>query len=398
MEIKNKYFITDEKIGEGASSEVLIGKEISTGELVAIKKINILEQVNSKKNKSYEKIIKNIENEISIMKQLDHPNILKYYDSEIINDIYYIVIEYCNLGTLKNVIEYNKKNLNSSKNELRREQNTRYLLNQLKDAICYLADKNFIHRDIKPMNILLKNNMKNGNDFYDVANIEVKLGDFGLARYYENNVDNLLDTICGSPLYMSPELINGKKYNFTTELWSFGIIMYELLHGFHPFNSNTLMELKSNLYNNINSRLDKSYTSQCIDLLEKLLNQNPNNRIVNNELLFHDWFSINLTTLKNNAITIPTNIPHNRRNIIYFPSNSLDTSFNLSKMKMNKINFRNYPRKNKPKYPISNPEELLIKKIDYSPILQNKKEIVIDKHLDNDNINNSNDIFNFDID
>ena len=65
---------------------------------------------------------------------------------------------------------------------------------------------------------------------------------------------------------------------------------------------------------------------------------------------------------------------------------------------MNKINFRNYPRKNKPKYPISNPEELLIKKIDYSPILQNKKEIVIDKHLDNDNINNSNDIFNFDID
>ena len=287
MEIE-EYIIENIKLGSGSFSEVYLGKHKITNNKVAIKIIYLDKKNNIIKK---EKIMNKMEQEITIMKQLNHHNIVKYYDNVKSNNVWYIIMEYCNAGTLDNVIKYNDSESKKSKS-FNREANTYYYMNQLKNALDYVIRMGYIHRDIKPMNILLTND---GNDNiinynYD-GNIILKLADFGLAKEYNDNECIMMNTICGSPLYMAPELLINNSYTSRADLWSYGVILYQLLFGTLPMNAKTVLQLQKNMINDdINFHLNKNFTLECFDLLIKLLTKNHVDRINWENFINHKWF------------------------------------------------------------------------------------------------------------
>ena len=291
----DKYKI-NKKIGTGGFSEVFLGTHIKSSQIVAIKKVSLIQ-----KECEETKVLSKLNLEIELMQKMKHPNIVAYVEVIRSKTNWYIVMEYCNAGTLNDVIVYNEKiqtmTLDCEENDFNREANTYYYMNQLKDALDYVRKLGYIHRDIKPMNILLTESIENisasnvmRKNFYYTEKIILKLADFGLAKSYEED-EILKNTICGSPLYMSPEIILDKEYNSKADLWSYGTIMYQLLFGFHPFDSKNLTQLKNNLKNkDINFFVNNNFSSECYNLLISLLNKNPNKRIDWDIFFTHKWF------------------------------------------------------------------------------------------------------------
>lgn len=261
------------EIGRGSSSVVYKGN--GPEGIVAIKKINKL--------KLATKTLLMLEEEISIMqfiKENPHENIVRCYD--IIDDIdtIYFVLEYCDSGDLKNILKKPMK-----------EQYAQIYFSQIVNGLKYLNENNIVHRDIKPSNILLTNNMTN-----------IKICDFGFAR--KKNVVPKVNTICGSPLYMAPEIFESKSYGFHTDIWSIGIILYEMLFGFHPFG-------KCKDINDLTSALESFYleippknyvtdiSTDCISFLKALLEKNIVERIEWDKIFIHPWIIIqNLSHLE----------------------------------------------------------------------------------------------------
>lgn len=301
--IGDKYRIEKNKLGTGGFSEVFLGTVLENNQLVAIKKISLMQKKD---------ILNKITQEIEIMQKINHPNIVKYYDVFKTPTHWYIIMEYCNAGTLDDVIKYNETASKNSMMNFNREANTYYYLNQLKDALRYIREQGYIHRDIKPMNVLLTRNPSKINFSFNESDtifstndksettgynltekLIVKLADFGLAKIYQESQENLMNTICGSPLYMGPELLLDTKYNSKADLWSFGVVMYEMLFGVKPINGYTTMQLKKNLsMKQIDFHLNKNFTSYCFDILTKLLTKNYTNRIDWDEFFSHKWFII----------------------------------------------------------------------------------------------------------
>ena len=288
IENNEKYQI----IGKGGFSEVLLGKCINTSQYVAIKQIPLMLNAIDKS-----KIFEKLALEIELMQKISHPNIVTFIDVYKLKMNWYIIMEYCNAGTLDNVIIYNEKNQKSkSFVNFNREANSYYYMNQLKDALYYLKKIGYSHRDIKPMNILLTHPSNNcvlditEQNFYYTEKLILKLADFGLAISYETD-DILKKTLCGSPQFMGPEIVLNGAYNSKADLWSYGTIMYQLLFGFHPFQSSTLKELENNLkYKHINFVANKNISPECNNLLENLLEKDPIKRIEWDSFFIHKWF------------------------------------------------------------------------------------------------------------
>ena len=260
----NKY------IGKGSFSTVYLGECTKTKLEVAIKKMTV--------DVSDKKIIENINNEISTMKIIEndpHPNIVKCYDiiKEIDKNTVYIVMEYCDCGDLRSLMIRPIK-----------EKYVGFYFVQLVAGLQYLFSHNIVHRDIKPRNILVCN-----------KRTVLKIADFGFAKYLGS--DDLLDTVCGSPLYMSPEIIFGKLYNSRTDLWSIGMILYEMLYGCHPYqhckNQKQLIEeIKTNMINIppiVNN--NEEVSDECMSLLKMLLQKNVDRRITWDHFFTHTWIS-----------------------------------------------------------------------------------------------------------
>ena len=282
--ILGEYYVLKDKIGAGCFSKVYKGFHNKTKNIVAIKKI---------KNKNINE--KYIEREINIISKLDHPNIIKMYEVISNKKYHYLVLEYCNMGDLSTYLEKNLLNEFSSKK----------IFIQLVEGLKYLYKNQIMHRDLKPQNILLKND------------IEVKISDFGFANFY-NNLDQ---TICGSPYYMAPEILTHKKYTNKADLWSLGIILYQMLVGKLPYQSGSINEL----LNEINSKQislppNINITLECNNLLNSLLEIDYNYRIDWNELFKHEWIN-NSKSIENNTNiindnSIPIPIPKKNTNII----------------------------------------------------------------------------------
>lgn len=307
IDILNERFrIENVKLGSGSFATVYLGTDIHNNQKVAIKKISLREHLDKLSDNEKIDRLNKMNREIDIMRNLDHPNIVKLIDVIKKMDYWFIIMEYCDKGTLKDVIELNKKILDHTK----REANTYYYLEQFRSALYYLTRQGYIHRDIKPTNILLSKSTydlsssmdQDKNLLFDEENkkntnkIILKIADFGLARDINEDENQLLKTTCGSPMYMAPEVLIRSKYNNKADLWSFGIIMYELLFGERPFKvSDTSRNPYEELVNithakNIDFHLEYKYTADCNDLLQKLLNKNKEFRINWEQLMSHQWF------------------------------------------------------------------------------------------------------------
>ena len=190
-----------------------------TGEIRAMKIIKNT-SVNDNDGAANKKFMKEIQ-VLKVLKELEHPNIIKIFEYYIDNKYHYIITELLTGGELyETIIKFQKFN----------EKNAAYIMKQILSALNYLNSKGIVHRDIKPENILVQNNpLKNKNSFDE---IHIKLIDFGASNFFKEN--EILTLKVGSPYYIAPEVLN-KRYNEKCDIWSASVVLYVLLTGNFPF-------------------------------------------------------------------------------------------------------------------------------------------------------------------
>lgn len=271
-----KYKLYPKPIGKGSFSTVYLGLDKHDRQ-VAVKKIKLKKLPDDR----YEKFLL----ELEISKKLDHKNIVKCFDTLRTPRHWYVVTEYCDAGTLKDFI----KELNTLDPSYEKEMRIREILSQLVDALKYMREQNILHRDLKPMNILFSQDQESGE-------FVLKLADFGFSRYFrqenisKDGYDSMIETVCGSPIYMAPEMLLNSTYNIKADLWSFGVIMYEMLYKTNPYNYpkniaqlRELMIAKKIVFPEI-------YSDACLNLVKSLLVIDPKSRIDWDKFFDHKWF------------------------------------------------------------------------------------------------------------
>ena len=238
----NEYTILDQ-IGEGMFSKVFRVIYNKTGEEFAMKKTEYTQQ--TQKQKDY------ADEEIKILKKINHPNIISFEKSFISDDFLYVIMELASKGDLQNKItEKKEKGESFSVNEV---LNITY---QITLGLQDLHNKNIIHRDIKPANIFITNK--------DV----IKIGDFNVGK---NNPIAMKNTRIGTPLNMSPEVFYGKPYDFKADIWSLGCVVYEMTTLQKPFDADNEAVLFSKLENNKIKKLKIPRSKALEILINKLM-------------------------------------------------------------------------------------------------------------------------------
>ena len=260
----NKYdFIRDKKpLGKGAFGEVWKVTHENSKKIYCIKMM-------SKREIYEQQLINQINKEISIMYNINHPYSIKLYNHFEDNDKLYLIMEPASNGNLYSFIENNKNQ------KIKSNETIKKIIIQTIEIIKYLHSKDIIYRDIKPENILLD---KDNN---------IKLCDYGWASYLTK--DQFCKVYCGTPEYVSPEMVKKYPYNEKVDIWGIGVLIFELLFGYPPFSSNfnedrynNIKEGKINWPKEINDKDAK-------DLIGKILKINPNERLSLEEIEKHPW-------------------------------------------------------------------------------------------------------------
>lgn len=261
-----KQYILTEKLGSGSYATVYKAyKKTGLREVVAVKCI-----LKSSLNKAS---TENLLTEIELLKNLKHQHIVELKDFLWDSKHIFLVMEYCGGGDLSHFIR--------SKRTLP-ERIVRKFLQQIALAMEYLRSNCVAHMDLKPQNILLTSN----------SNPIIKLADFGFAKTMVDGDE--LQVMRGSPLYMGPEIICLKSYDARVDLWSIGVILYECLFGRAPFASTSFKELGEKIWDSKPVELPPGVqvSDDCRDLLLRLLQRNPDDRILFEEFFTHPFVDL----------------------------------------------------------------------------------------------------------
>ncbi|CAD8087441.1 unnamed protein product [Paramecium primaurelia] len=261
---KDKYIVYNKVLGKGAYGVVLLAKAVILGSYHAAKII-------SKKSLS-QTDISNLRNEINIQSKLTHPNIVAMVEAFEDNEYLYMLLEYCNGGCLFTNIQLS--------GPLREDKALQYFVKIVK-AVQYLHSKNVLHRDIKLSNLLL------------TSEDQIKLADFTWSTsLYGGYVS---PQICGTLEYMPPEVIGNKVQNEKLDIWSLGIVLYEMLHNDFPKIGQLFFKF--------------GISDECKLLVKQMLENDPNRRPTTAEILISPWvrrfhrykeLSINIIKSSNN--------------------------------------------------------------------------------------------------
>ncbi|XP_068568332.1 serine/threonine-protein kinase ULK2 isoform X1 [Cebidichthys violaceus] len=273
-------------VGHGAFAVVFKGRHRKkTDWEVAIKSIN-------KKNLSKSQIL--LGKEIKILKELQHENIVALYDVQETPNSVFLVMEYCNGGDLADYLQ--------AKGTLR-EDTLRVFLQQIAAAMRILNSKGIIHRDLKPQNILLS---YVGRKKSNISGIRIKIADFGFARYLQSNM--MAATLCGSPMYMAPEVIMSQNYDAKADLWSIGTVLYQCLVGKPPFQANSPQDLRMFYEKNKNLQpiIPRETSQQLGHLLLGLLQRNQKDRMDFDAFFSHPFLEPSSTIKKSCPVPVPS--------------------------------------------------------------------------------------------
>lgn len=289
------------EIGRGSFATVYKCVNNKTNAAVAIKSV-VRSKLKSKK------LMENLEIEVSILKTMKHPHIVGLLDYNQTASHFHLVMDYCSMGDLSYFIRKRDQLIKTHpviSSLLERypspegshglsETLVVHFLKQLSSALHFLRDKSLVHRDIKPQNLLLcpplhsKADFENGH-FVGLWELPIlKIADFGFARFLPST--SMAETLCGSPLYMAPEILRYEKYNAKADLWSVGAVLYEMTVGKPPFRAANHIELLKNI-EKCNDHIKFPKAAQVPEslkrLIRSLLKYNPTERVSFNEF-FND--------------------------------------------------------------------------------------------------------------
>lgn len=261
-------------LGRGSYSKVYMAVG-ADGIVVALKRVSL-----SRLNPG---IRQRLEAEVSIMNKIKHPSIVQLIESFRERDTLYLVLEYVNGTELERVISPNMD-----------PKIAKCLAKQLVDALAYLAHHNIVHRDIKPRNILVQRDKT------------LKLLDFGFARLYEEQ--DMMGTICGSPIYMAPELLQMQPYTYKADVWSLGIVLYQLVYGVLPFGrASSMIEIRKLILKCVVPHPDGA-DPIAVSLINSILTEDPNKRPSLQIIADHLWFNPQQIIIPE-ILEIPKTIP-----------------------------------------------------------------------------------------
>ncbi|XP_071008741.1 serine/threonine-protein kinase ULK1-like isoform X3 [Oncorhynchus clarkii lewisi] len=290
METVGKFeFSRKDLIGHGAFAVVFKGRNREKHDWeVAVKCIN-------KKNLAKSQTL--LGKEIKILKELKHENIVALHDFQETASSVYLVMEYCNGGDLADYLH--------SKGTLS-EDTIRVFLQQIAGAMRVLQAKGIIHRDLKPQNILLS--YPAGRKSHS-TNTCIKIADFGFARYLQNNM--MAATLCGSPMYMAPEVIMSQNYDAKADLWSIGTILFQCLTGKAPFQASSPQDLRLfyEKNKNLSPNIPRETSCPLRLLLLGLLQRNHKDRMDFEEFFRHPFLEASSSMKKTTPAVTMTCFP-----------------------------------------------------------------------------------------
>ena len=266
-------------VGGGTFGTVYVAINLDSGHLMAVKEIRLQDP------KMIPTIVSQIRDEMGVLQVLDHPNVVQYYGIEPHRDKVYIFMEYCSGGSLAGLLEHGR---------IEDETVVQFYALQMLEGLGYLHEANVIHRDIKPENILLNENGV------------IKYVDFGAAKVIAKQGKTVVadgpdgrgrkETIQGTPMYMSPEVIKGGKHPHArlgaVDVWSMGCVISEMATGQRPWaNMDNDYAIMYNIAqgNTPNMPSEEQLSEQGIDFLKRCFERDPAKRASAAELLQHEW-------------------------------------------------------------------------------------------------------------
>ncbi|KAJ1861670.1 Serine/threonine-protein kinase [Coemansia sp. RSA 989] len=294
------------QIGRGSFATVYRGVNKKTNELVAVKSVI--------RSSLTRRLLDNLETEINILRTVKHPAIVELLDCLKSRNHIHLVMEFCSLGDLAGYMRRGKRlALLANRFGGLRMNVARSFVYQLGTAMQFLRARDIIHRDIKTQNILLQppaSDYQMGESEAHGAIPRIKVADFGFARNLPSTA--LAETLCGSPLYMAPEILHYEPYDARADLWSIGAVTYEIMTGKPPFNANNHVEL-ARVIERTKDKItfpdemaddvgeDAALDPLLKDLVRQLLKMHPNDR-----MQFEAFFAHPALAAPENAAGAPT--------------------------------------------------------------------------------------------
>ena len=241
-----KDYIIEERLGVGSYGTVYKVRKKNSNQLYVIKQISLLGLGDQQKNE--------YKLEASLLSSINSNYVVKYYTSFEETNNLNIVMEYCNGGDLFQFLEEKKKTKHLLSENLIWELFIKMIL-----GLSAIHKMKILHRDLKSQNIFL------------TKNLEVKIGDLGVAK--QLNQTNFAKTFIGTPYYLSPELCSEKPYNYKSDIWAIGCILYELCTYKHPFNAKSQGALILKILNSIPEKINQYYSRDLQKMIDLLLNK-----------------------------------------------------------------------------------------------------------------------------
>jgi aurora kinase len=280
---KNRFLPISESVAKGLEPEPKISdftilKELGSGSfgrvyLVTHKKTKVQYAIKAidKRNKTNQEEKPYFRREVEVMYKIHHPNVVKLYGHFEDKNYCYFLMEYISKGNIYGLIPQDKKKrLNA--------QVVASLMKGVISAVYFLHNMNppIIHRDIKPENVLLSEKM------------EAKLTDFGWSNYMEE--DQKRNTVCGTPIYLAPEIIKEKGHDEKVDIWCIGVLLFELITGSVPFQGNDIDTLKNNILK-LKISWPRDINTDAKNLISKILKLDPYARLPLSDMLQHPFFT-----------------------------------------------------------------------------------------------------------
>ena len=287
MQVDNLFL--DKLLGKGSFADVYLTRIKDDPGLYATKVYN------REQTEASSSLFNYLKAEINLLKGINHPNIVKLKDVTKTKKHFYLVLEYCNGGELKNALDKYKLKYNKAFSE----EIVQYLMRQIVDAMNYLHSRNIMHRDIKLENILLNYDSEEDKNNLNIMKATVKIVDFGFAIYLKNA---LTESVVGNPLNMDPLILkkltsNGriKKLGYDTkaDVWSLGSICYEMLIGKPAFDAEDIDDLVDKIEKG-DYRVPKNVSKEIVSFLNGMLQYDPNIRLSTAQLIKHVFLTENV--------------------------------------------------------------------------------------------------------